>query len=484
MLVYCPPSEARLSVTLSFNDPDFAYFLTALVLAYWGLGRLRLQNGLLLAASYVFYGWVHPWVVGLLVWSTLVDYGCALGMERNPKLRGILLWTSVFANLGVLAIFKYYDFFSENVALALSLVGLELHPETLGLLVPIGISFYTFQTLGYTIEVYHRRIKACTNLIDFGVYVSFFPQLLAGPIERAQRLLPQVQAASKFNLMQFRSGLTLISWGLFQKALIGDQIAPFVDRIFAMQEPPGPALWAAALGFGVQMMADFGGYTDIARGSARLMGFELMRNFDGPFLARSPITFWQRWHISLSTWLRDYVFLPLAIRRPTRLGMSLAGLITFLLAGLWHGAAWNFVLLGLIHFLAVFACRALGPALLKGAPALHRSRLFSISLFLPFILLSSLIFRSGSMDDLLFNLSRNPIAATQEQWVVAKVVLLTSICGCAPMALAYWLRTRVAPKLEQSPWLLPCQTALWSIVLVLVAIFARDTSYDFLYFRF
>jgi len=335
---------------LLFNSFDFAIFLPVVLVLYWTLPR-RFQNPLLLVASYVFYGAWDWRFLGLLWLSTLTDYlvGRALGTAAETGRRRRLLGLSLFVNLGILASFKYFNFFVESATSLLEQFGLSADGPTLRIILPVGISFYTFQTLAYTIDVYRGKTEVEHNPLTFALYVAFFPQLVAGPIERAQRLIPQLaEPRSRIGFDQVRSGLFLIALGLFKKVAIADALAPYVDEAFSGATTSGwITLLVGVYAFGLQIYGDFSGYTDVARGVARLLGIELMINFNQPYLSRNITNFWRTWHISLSTWLRDYLYIPLGGNRKGNVYRNL--MITMLLGGLWHGAAWTFVVWGGLH---------------------------------------------------------------------------------------------------------------------------------------
>ena len=336
-----------------FNSPTFIVFLFVVFCLYWAIGRLRPQNVLLLIASYVFYGtWSWKFLL-LLIASTLVDYGVGrlLGSTQDIKRRRALLAASVAVNLGFLGFFKYYGFFVSEAVNLLNSLGFEAHVRTLQIVLPIGISFYTFQSLSYVVDVYRGKLTAERNVFDYALYVAFFPQLVAGPIERATHLLPQVKRERTFSGADFESGLQLIVWGLFKKIVIADNLAPYVNAVYA--DPTaysGTTLITATVFFAFQIYCDFSGYSDTARGTARTLGFELMRNFDFPYFSRNPVEFWRRWHISLSQWFQDYLYFPLAMRYMRQGGWASkyrAHIISMGLIGLWHGANWTFLVFGL-----------------------------------------------------------------------------------------------------------------------------------------
>lgn len=341
---------------MTFVSLTFLLFLALTVAGYWALKRRNLQNGFLVAASYLFYGWWDYRFLGLLVASSLVDFAVGLALERtdSPRRRALLISISVVANLGLLGFFKYFNFFAHSAQAAASALGFELSPFTLNVTLPVGISFYTFQTLSYGIDVYRRELRATSSLIDYLAYVSFFPQLVAGPIERATNLLPQFQRSRHLDPLRVAEGCRLVLWGFFKKAAIADNLGRLVDTVYGNPGAhSGGAIAVATIAFAFQIYCDFSGYSDIAIGCARFFGFDLMRNFAYPYFSQDVAEFWRRWHISLSTWFRDYVFVPLggSRRGPRRTAINI--FITFVVSGLWHGAAWTFVIWGAINGLAV-----------------------------------------------------------------------------------------------------------------------------------
>ena len=346
---------------MTFNSLQYFVFLPTVVLIYWRLDR-RGQNRLVLVASYVFYGFFDWRFLGLLVLSTGLDYwfGHALSREQADGRRVRWLWASIAVNLGILGVFKYTDFFFDSAERALGRLGLEVSAPVLGIVLPIGISFYTFHGISYVFDVYRRHIQPCRNLTDYACFVAFFPQLVAGPIGRATIQLPQFENdRTRPNADTVESALLLILLGLFKKVVIADGVAPVANAAFANPAASGSAtLVLGALAFSIQIYGDFSGYSDIARGSSRLLGIELPPNFTEPYLSRDITEFWRRWHISLSSWLRDYLYVPLGGGRGSALVTYRNLLIVMLLGGLWHGAAWTFVLWGGAHGLALAAHRA------------------------------------------------------------------------------------------------------------------------------
>ncbi|WP_190808446.1 MBOAT family protein [Flagellimonas sp. S3867] len=339
-----------------FNSFEFFVFLPIVFLAYWFITfkSLRVQNALIVTASYAFYGWWDWRFLSLIVFSTLIDYVVGLALEKESGLgrRKLLLWFSLAANLGFLGFFKYYNFFVDSFVEAFSFFGGEISGRSLNIILPVGISFYTFQTLSYTLDIYKRKLEPTKDFMAFAAFVSFFPQLVAGPIERATNLLPQISKKRVFSYEQASSGLKLIIWGLFKKVAIADSLAPIVDDIFLnAQDYPSSTLVLGAVFFGFQIYGDFSGYSDIAIGTAKLFGIELMSNFKFPYFSRNIAEFWRTWHISLSTWFRDYIYIPLGGSRTTKKLVIRNIFIIFLVSGLWHGANWTFVIWGGIHAL-------------------------------------------------------------------------------------------------------------------------------------
>ncbi len=334
-----------------FNSIDFAIFLPIVFILYWFVTNrnLKLQNALIVGASYLFYGWWDWRFLSLIIFSTLVDYtiGRSLHREEHSGKRKALLWGSILVNLGFLGFFKYYNFFLDNFVAAFSFFGAEIQGSSLNIILPVGISFYTFQTLSYTVDVYRRKLEPTKDFIAFSAFVSFFPQLVAGPIERATHLLPQFYQKRQFNYSEAVDGMRQILWGLFKKIVIADNCAEYANLIFNNSaDYSGSTLVFGALFFTFQIYGDFSGYSDIAIGTARLFGFKLMQNFNFPYFSRDIAEFWRRWHISLSTWFRDYLYIPLGGSRGGTWMRVRNTFIIFLVSGFWHGANWTFIVWG------------------------------------------------------------------------------------------------------------------------------------------
>ncbi len=337
-----------------FNSIDFAIFLPIVFLLYWFVTnkKLKLQNLLIVASSYLFYGWWDWRFLSLLLFSTLVDFLVGFGLHKQENLtkRKILLWTSILVNLGFLGVFKYYNFFLDNFITAFSFFGTEIKANSLNIILPVGISFYTFQTMSYCIDVYKRKLEPTKDFIAFSAFVSFFPQLVAGPIERATNLLPQFYIKRTFDYSKAVDGMRQILWGLFKKIVIADNCAEYANLIFNNSaDYSGSTLVLGALFFTFQIYCDFSGYSDIAIGTSRLFGFNLMQNFNFPYFSRDIAEFWRRWHISLSTWFRDYLYIPLGGSHGGSWMKIRNTFIIFVASGFWHGANWTFIVWGLLN---------------------------------------------------------------------------------------------------------------------------------------
>jgi D-alanyl-lipoteichoic acid acyltransferase DltB (MBOAT superfamily) len=383
-----------------FNSLVFLLFF-AVVFGCAVILRPRAQNLFLLAASYFFYGYWDWRFLGLLGVSTTLDFLCGLRIHSaQGRARQVWLGVSLAGNLGLLFFFKYFNFFADSAAAALRAFGMEPGWTTLHIVLPVGISFYTFQTLSYTIDIYRGRLTPTRSPVIFALYVAFFPQLVAGPIERAAHLLPQLANPRRPTYTQLRDGFWLILHGYLLKVVLSDNLAPFVDEVFtAPGEAHGLQIPAAVLAFAFQIYGDFAGYSNIARGISFWLGVDLMVNFRQPYFATNPSDFWRRWHISLSTWLRDYLYIPLGGNRAGARRTQVNLLLTMVLGGLWHGAAWNFVAWGLYHGLLLVAYHALAPWAARALPGAWRGQLLGAALFFPFTLFGWLLFRVENLGD-------------------------------------------------------------------------------------
>ncbi len=473
------------------------FFLTVWSL-YWALGKKEPQNFLLALSSYVFYGWWDYRFCSLMLVSSLLDYAVGLALARvdAPRLRKGLLLLSICGNLGLLGFFKYYDFFAESLAALGRSLGVEISPATLHVLLPVGISFYSFQTLGYAIDVYRRDLAPTRNLIDFLAFVSFFPQLVAGPIERAGNLLPQITSPRRFDAELAADGCRQMLWGVLKKIVIADNLAVLVDRVYASPATQsGPQLALGTVCFAFQIYCDFSAYSDIAMGCSNLFGIRLMRNFAYPYFSRSLTEFWQRWHISLSTWFRDYVYIPLGGNQRGMARWRFNLVATFLLSGLWHGAAWQYVLWGGLNGAGVVSetwLRRRGSRPVDevpgGAGGLGLRSLAGIVATFTFICLGWVLFRAPSLADawLIFRRMATESAslgAWQSLWetmVGGKVALIGLLIF---IGLEWSRRTHLHPLVFLGPSR-SLRWALYTLAVLVVCQLAAATGREFIYFQF
>jgi D-alanyl-lipoteichoic acid acyltransferase DltB (MBOAT superfamily) len=474
-----------------FNSLIFVVFFFAVYTLYLVLHRhLRAQNRFLLLASYIFYGYWDWRFLSLIFISTLVDYYLGRTIYRTEKevKRKRLLILSVLANLSLLGFFKYFNFFVSGAVDLASWLGVQLDLPTLKVILPVGISFYTFQTRSYTIDVYRGELAPSESLLDVAVFVALFPQLVAGPIERAKSLLPQVSARRVIERRQVEAAIFLILWGSLKKIALADPLGQTVAQIFGhYHDYSGLDLTVGALCFALQIYGDFSGYSDIARGLGKLMGFELMVNFRLPYLAENPRDFWARWHISLSTWLRDYLYIPLGGNRGGTWATYRNLFITMALGGLWHGAAMHFVVWGVYHGLLLIGHRAV-----TGAPAWQalvspwyerKPRLLrglSVVVMWGITLVGWIIFRASTMDQVLWmtgHLGLRPSAESGHflrQWLVYGL----------PLYVMAWLQCRTGDLLAVTKWPPKLRCATYAGLLIWAWLFAASHASDFIYFQF
>ena len=491
-----------------FHSLDFVVFFVVTVVLYWRL-KHRHQNLLLLIASYFFYGYVHPWFLLLILATTVIDYWAARGMTAMPARRRLFMGWSLVGNLGMLGFFKYFNFFAENVHALLAVLGFDIPRPALSVVLPVGISFYTFQELSYTIEVYRGTLAARRSFLDFATFVCFFPQLVAGPIERASRLLPQVEAERRFSWAASRDATALIVWGYFQKLVIADNVGVVANKVFALKDPAFPVLWAGVFAFGIQIYADFSAYSDIARGTARWLGFDIMRNFNHPYVSRGPGEFWHRWHISLSTWFRDYVYIPLggstlrnadcglrtnqsrAIRKIRNHQSAIRNVMaTFLLSGLWHGASWNYVLWGFFHGVLLLVGRALAPLAPRGKLGIAVAAPFQVAIMFVLVNIGWLMFRETDTAYLIRDLTLSPFRATPlERQTGFYLFLLVAFYSLPLWIHAAWelgvqKRAAAAPAAVVNPRRMVLEAIGCGVLFALILVFRSRTSLDFIYFQF
>lgn len=395
-----------------FNSLEFFIFLAIIFSLYWKVFKksLKAQNILILFASYIFYAWWDWKFLSLILLSTIVDYlvGIKIDSFNERSVRRKWLWVSIIFNVGLLGFFKYYDFFVDSWVDMFSMFGYNIKSTwTLRVILPVGISFYTFQTMSYSFDIYYNKLKPTKDFFSFAAFVSFFPQLVAGPIERASNLLTQILSKRYFSYNQCASGLKLILWGLFKKVVIADSLGPIVDDIFSNYSSyPASTLILGVILFSFQIYGDFSGYSDIAIGTAKLFGIELMSNFKFPYFSRNIAEFWRRWHISLSTWFQSYIYIPLGGSRGSKIKVIRNVFIIFIISGLWHGANWTFIFWGLLHALIYIPVLLLGRNTIYKNICIGEGRFFpSLNEFLRVILtflivtFSWIFFRSESIAD-------------------------------------------------------------------------------------
>ncbi len=481
------------SGAMSFVQVEFLGFLLVVFCVYWALQRLAWQNRLLLVASYVFYGWVHPGLGLLLAAVTMVNYLAGRAIVARPDLGARIVGAATALCILTLCGFKYFGWFVDAFAAVL--------PESVTLLrvgLPLGLSFYTFHNLAYTIDVHRGRVKMEPSVETYLLYGSYFPQLVAGPVERPSNMFPQFNTPRQFDLGKLRSGLGLALWGAFKKIAIADTISPFVDMLFAHPDPSWAMVWAGALGFTVQALADFSGYTDIARGSSRMLGIELMKNFNHPYLAATPMEFWQRWHISFSTWLRDYVYLPACFSPFVRQWVTIpftgewspfwhttrALFITMLASGIWHGSTWNFVVWGLYHASMATAYTWVMSKLPKQLKKQKGWRWGTVPLQFGVTVFGMYLFREPLLANSWARLQLNPFAGTRDEWIVAVSMVGLCVAGAIPLVAGLVAERYVIPRLRDLPVYLPLQTTAWAVFALAVFSSVRTTATDFIYFQF
>jgi D-alanyl-lipoteichoic acid acyltransferase DltB (MBOAT superfamily) len=469
-----------------FDTPAYALFLILVVAVYWRLGRKN-QNVFLLLASYFFYGWWDYRFLLLMVGSTAIDFFIAGRIQHssNQSRRRALLVISLVVNFAILGVFKYFNFFTDSLAHVLGTLGLSVSAPLLRIILPPGISFYTFQEVAYIVDVYKRKLPAAESFVDYALFISLFPHLIAGPIQRPNHLLPQVQQQRNFKADQFFDGILLILSGLFRKCVVADNCALLANAAFSgsLGAPTLPIVAIGAYAFAWQIYGDFSGYSDIARGSAQLLGFHFMVNFRQPYLASSVQDFWRRWHISLSTWLRDYLYIPLGGSAEPGLGTYRNLLFTMLLGGLWHGANWTFVVWGWLHGMALAVERYI-----RQSGFLHRIPDLSINWTWPrrilvfhFVCLSWIFFRAESLGSAVSLLRGLGHFAWQPEYLVALKFL-------ALLAIPLFL---IDLYLEQSgqEYVFQEKTPLTRIAiaccaLVLITFFSANQANAFIYFQF
>lgn len=474
-----------------FNSIEFAIFFPLVFGIYWLIpnGRLVLKNALILFASYVFYGWWDWRFLSLIIVSSLVDFtvGVILGRCESQAKRKLLLAASILTNLGLLGVFKYFNFFLDNINAAFTFLGTPIDGSRLDIVLPVGISFYTFQTMSYSIDVYRKKMKPVHDPLAFFAYVAFFPQLVAGPIERAVNLLPQFSVVKTFDYERAVDGLRQILWGLFKKVVIADNCAVIVDAAFSSPESySSSTLVLAAILFAFQIYCDFSGYSDIAIGSAKLLGFNLKQNFAYPYFSRDISEFWRRWHISLTSWFRDYLYIPLGGSRGAKIITIRNTVIVFLVSGFWHGANWTFIFWGGLHALFFM------PLLLSNSNRRHMGDITTkwprlpefLGMCYTFLLvdIAWIFFRADSVEHAFLYLSLIPSGSLLSKPAMVSPVLLLCICG---MLIVEWGSRHNAHGLGKS--VMPKSSLLRKgtyMGLGLIILLFGGSSDSFIYFQF
>jgi alginate O-acetyltransferase complex protein AlgI len=464
-----------------FTSYDFLIFFIVVFSLYWLMRRRQWQNIFLLTASYVFYGWVQPWYALMLGLSTLADYGLALSIARDRTHTRRYVTLSLLLNLGVLGFFKYYNFFSDELVAALTSLGVHADALLVSVLLPIGLSFYTLKKLAYIFDVARGNLEPTRDLVGFGLFVAFFPQITAGPIDRAQKLLPQIQSERVWKGENFYFAWPLLVMGFFKKVVIADTIRVVVDRVYNLKEPTVFLLAAATLGFTLQILADFSAYTDLARAIARLFGYETSENFRSPYLSLTPTDFWNRWHITLSTWLRDYIFFPLRrallrARWPRWLADAIPPLVTMFISGIWHGAGWNFAVWGLFYGVLIVLYQAIG---MGGAwkPANKLTQFLAWLVMFTFIVISFAFFRASSLEWLFTVIAGGSITGSMEYQAVAVATLSMTAFYAAPLIIKMLMDRYLSPT---SFW----HDLYYVAATVAMLAYLNSSSPDFIYFQF
>ena len=467
---------------MTFTSDQFWVFFAGVFALYWHAREKRWQNIILLIASYIFYGWIQPWLALMLGISTLVDYFLARGMKESSSRKRSLMAVSLALNLGVLAFFKYYNFFRDDLVSVINTLGMQADFFAASILLPAGLSFYTLKKLGYMIDISRGTLQPTDSLIDFALYVSFFPQVAAGPIDRPQKLLQQIEATRIWKAEYFYSAWPLILMGLFKKIVIANSVSVLTNRIFHLEEPTLLLATTGALMFTLQILADFSAYTDLSRGVSFLLGFETSENFKSPYLSLTPTDFWNRWHITLSTWLRDYIFFPTRrwlLRRqgqfPSWLVQAGPPLVTMLICGLWHGAGWTYILWGGIYGILIPVYQAIG----MGGNWKPKSRIKAFLawfVMFSFVIFGWMLFAAPSLEwvEKIFS---NPIAGSIEQQTVALIGLTITLVYSIPMVANVLLERFTSNDSF-------IRTVYYSLATVMIFIYINSSTSDFIYFQF
>ncbi|HBL10548.1 MAG TPA: membrane-bound O-acyltransferase family protein [Cyanobacteria bacterium UBA11162] len=471
-----------------FNSFVFVRFFILVYIVYLLFNRnYKIQNLVLLIASYVFYGYWNLNFCLLLFVSTIVDFwlGKILHESQTHLKRKFLLILSIIFNLSILAFFKYFIFIEENIINLFNSLGMQLDPITFHIVLPVGISFYTFQKMTYTIDIYRRKLSPTKSFIDFALFVCFFPQVMAGPIERAVNLLPQITAPRNVKVEQINDGIFLIIWGYFKKIVIADNLLNVSDSIFNnYTQYQGLDLIIGILAFTVQIYGDFSGYSDIARGISKLMGFELMVNFKLPYFALNPSDFWLRWHVSLSSWLRDYLYIPLGGNRHGVFNTYRNLLLTMILCGLWHGAAWNFVIWGAFHAVILIIYRIFDkdPEHMEPWNGQYSYPRILSKMLLMFILtnIGWVIFRSSSVQQMYYMLTNIGLSLSAQGSLLGYDLVYFSL-PLVIVQLYQYVTCDLIIITKLNPWV---RIPIYSFLIIWLCVFGVRESGEFIYFQF
>ncbi len=481
-----------------FNSIDFVFFLPLVLLLYWLIGfkNIKRQNFLLAISSYVFYGWWSPKFLILILFSSILDFtiGSSIFYSKSIKKKKFLLYLSLIINLGLLCVFKYFNFFIENFNAVFTLVGTSFRIESLQIILPVGISFYTFQTLSYTIDIYKGKLKPSKDFISFIAFVSFFPQLVAGPIERASNLLPQFYTKRSIRYNDISEGLRQILWGFFKKVVIADNCATYVNLIYGdFYEYSGSTLFVASILFAFQIYGDFSGYSDIAIGVSRLFGFKLMVNFSYPYFSKNVTEFWRKWHISLTTWFRDYIYIPLGGSNGGDFNRIRNIFIVFLISGFWHGANWTFIFWGFLNALYFVPLLLLKKSKYYCRLNFEKGIIINFILFIKitttFILtvITWIFFRSNNLSEafkFVYHMISYKLISIPDYFLIKRIGVL--FCLIAFMNVIEWLGKKgdFALSYLEVKISIYWRWCIYSLIIFLIGMYMKTEETPFIYFQF
>lgn len=475
-----------------FNSLIFGLFLPFVFILHWSFRSTGsfYQNLLVLIASYIFYGWWDYRFLSLILISSLIDYVIGLKLYREPRgsHRRLLLVMSLCSNLGILGFFKYFGFFIDSFSVLLAALGIQSNEYSLQIILPVGISFYTFQTMSYTIDIYRQKLNPTTDIVAFLAFVSFFPQLVAGPIERASNLLPQFSRHRELDLKLAKDGLRQMLWGFFKKIVIADNLATHVTHIYEnYADLSGLELAIGTFLFAIQIYCDFSGYSDIASGVARLFGIDLMRNFAFPYFSRDIAEFWRRWHISLSSWFRDYVYIPLGGSRVNTLRRIGNILVTFTVSGLWHGANWTFIIWGFLNGVYYIPLMLLQhqkqhtDIVAQGRILPSAQETFQILQTFGLTLLAWIFFRAESLSQAFRFIGH----MFSHSWLICPDgELRVAILYAVILLLLEWLQRESQHPLSIAHWPLPIRWSVYIALSLMILVFGNFGKVEFIYFQF